>query len=118
MPNSRIVKPEKSITVCQRTSRDVRASSGPQIPHSKSFSPGTRDWLVERIASSSSRENEPSGSEVVADTMLVLAYVKICIVDHYSEANWHVGLILGYQRKKEILDELVSRVVRSGDDEE
>lgn len=82
------------------------------------FNSGTREWLVERIASSSSRENEPAGLEVVADTMLVLAYVKICIFDHYSEAQWHVGLILGYQRQKEIFEELVSRVVRSGDDDE
>lgn len=75
------------------------------------FNPGTREWLVARIAPSLPDENGWLGSDFVADTILVLAFVKTCMPLRYEEVEQGAGLILrSWQDQQEILEELVLRV--------
>lgn len=75
------------------------------------FNPGTREWLVTRIAPSLSGENGALALEAAADAILILAFVKIYVASRYQEIGQDLGLILKSGRdQREILEELVLRV--------
>lgn len=75
------------------------------------FNPGTWEWLVARIAAFLPDEYGPLTSEATGDTILVLAFVKICIPSRYEEVKQDIGLILKTgQDQREIFEELVLRV--------
>lgn len=74
------------------------------------FNPGTRDWLVARIAATLPDKNGPLSSEAAADTILVLAFVKAYIPWYYEVVEQGVGLILkSDEDQREIFEELLLR---------
>lgn len=76
------------------------------------FSPGTRDWLVRRIAQSLPDLEVSSVWETAADSMLVLTFVKVYIPDCTEAVEQHVGLILrSGQDEWAIVDELAYRTL-------
>lgn len=76
------------------------------------FSPGTRDWLVRRIAQSLPGLEVSSVWETAADSMLVLVFVKVYIPNRTEAVEQHVGLILrSGQDQWAIVDELAYRTV-------
>lgn len=76
------------------------------------FSPGTRDWLVRRIAQSLPDLEVSSVWETAADSMLVLTFVKVYIPNRTEAVEQHVGLILrSGQDQWAIVDELTYRTL-------
>ncbi|KAG6357455.1 hypothetical protein INS49_013332 [Diaporthe citri] len=81
------------------------------------FTHGTREWLAARIAAIFPVEGNSLASEAAAETMLVLAFVKICIPSRYEEVEQGVGLILNSQEdQRKISEDLVLRVRERGRD--
>lgn len=75
------------------------------------FSPGTGEWLIRRIAQSL---DVTSVWETEADSMLVLAFVKVYIPSRIEAVEQHVGLILrSAQDQRAIVGELAYRTVVS-----
>lgn len=58
------------------------------------FAHRTRRWLVNRATQSFPDKKDRSDLEALADTMLVLAYVKVYVVEHFEDVKQHTGLVL------------------------